>query len=103
MGRGALAARERIAALRLAARCGPQVESLLQQQRELEQLRRIALAQLELGLVDRSAAVARGDPALVDVERPLALALAQRAVRAPELGPEHLDERLLTDDFGEAS
>ncbi len=99
---GAFPARQRIAALRLAACRGEQVEPLLEQQRELEQARWISRAQLELDLVDRRAAIARDDPAHVGVERPFALALAQHAVRAAELGAEHRDERLPAHDLEQA-
>jgi hypothetical protein len=63
---GALAARQRVAALRLAAVGGAQVEPFVEDQRELEQLAGSPCAQLELDLVDRRAALARDDPALVE-------------------------------------
>ena len=93
------AARQRITSLRLAARRGPQVEPLLQEQREFEQLRRIARAQLELDLVHGRVSLACGDPADVDVERPLALALAEHAPRAAELRSEDRDQRLAVRDL----
>src|SRR5687767_12251022 len=99
MSGSALPARECIASLRLAARRGVEVEAFLEQQRELEQLRRLACAQLELDLVNRRAPIARDDPAVVDVERPLAVPLLQHAARAAELGAKHRDERLSAHDL----